>query len=195
MGWTKRRSRGQSMVEFAISLPVLMLLVLGTVDIGRGFHFDIEITNAARQGVRDGIIADSTDIGDAVRAEPNSAIADTIGVWGDTAKNQPNGCTPNTSTACGDPNGCPASAFSGNRQACFAIRTCTLSGAAGSSDLGTCLSYGPWQSRPEPGGGHGLQVLVVYKLAPITPVLSQFTAATGNNLYLKTTAVGNELYF
>lgn len=44
--------RGQSLVEFAIILPVMLLLVLGAVDLGMGFKTYIGLTNAAREGVR-----------------------------------------------------------------------------------------------------------------------------------------------
>lgn len=46
------RERGQSLVEFAIILPVLLLLVLGVVDLGMGFKTYITLTNASREGVR-----------------------------------------------------------------------------------------------------------------------------------------------
>ena len=41
---------GQSLVEFAIVLPVLLLLVLGTMDLARLFSTKITLTNAAREG-------------------------------------------------------------------------------------------------------------------------------------------------
>lgn len=43
--------RGQSVVEFALVLPVLMLLMLIAVDFGRLFFTTIQLTNAAREGV------------------------------------------------------------------------------------------------------------------------------------------------
>lgn len=43
--------RGQSVVEFALVLPVLMLLLLISVDFGRLFFTTIQLTNAAREGV------------------------------------------------------------------------------------------------------------------------------------------------
>ena len=43
--------RGQSVVEFALILPVLMLLMLTAVDFGRLFFTTIQLTNAAREGV------------------------------------------------------------------------------------------------------------------------------------------------
>jgi Flp pilus assembly protein TadG len=44
------RTRGQSIVELALILPVLMLLVAATLDLGRMFYSQITITNAAREG-------------------------------------------------------------------------------------------------------------------------------------------------
>jgi Flp pilus assembly protein TadG len=43
-------SRGQSIVELALILPVLMLLVASTLDLGRMFYSQVTITNAAREG-------------------------------------------------------------------------------------------------------------------------------------------------
>jgi hypothetical protein len=50
------RSRGQELVEFAIVLPLLLLVVFGILDLGRLFHALITTTNAAREGARYGII-------------------------------------------------------------------------------------------------------------------------------------------
>jgi hypothetical protein len=88
--------------------------------------------------------------------------------------------------------------FTGGRLACFSIRTCTLTGSSGSPDLGTCSTYGSWATRPSPAGGtgpHGLQVMVVYRLATVTPILGLVTSATGKDIYIRTYVVGNELYF
>ena len=46
----RSRSRGQSIVELALILPVLMLLVASTLDLGRMFYSQVTITNAAREG-------------------------------------------------------------------------------------------------------------------------------------------------
>src|ERR1700687_227212 len=47
----KRRS-GQSMVEFAVTLPILVLLVAGVLELGRGYVFAIPTSDAARDGAR-----------------------------------------------------------------------------------------------------------------------------------------------
>ena len=46
----KKGIRGQSLVEFALSISLLMLILLGVFDLGRVFHTYIVITNAAREG-------------------------------------------------------------------------------------------------------------------------------------------------
>ena len=46
--------RGQSLVEFALSSVVLLLLVGGLVDIGRAIYISEAISNAAREGARHG---------------------------------------------------------------------------------------------------------------------------------------------
>lgn len=48
------RRRGTSLVEFALILPVLMILVVGLIDLGRGWSMVGVISNAAREGARFG---------------------------------------------------------------------------------------------------------------------------------------------
>jgi len=45
-----QRSRGQALIEFALVLPLLLLLIVGAMDLGRMFFAKIVITNAAREG-------------------------------------------------------------------------------------------------------------------------------------------------
>lgn len=51
-GPLRGRSRGQSLVEFSLILPVLVIMVLGIVDFGVGLRSYISLTNAAREGAR-----------------------------------------------------------------------------------------------------------------------------------------------
>ena len=189
----RRHERGQALVEFVIIVPVLVLFVLLTVDIGRAYFEAIDAAGAARAGVRMGIISDTSDIGGALRDEPNSGISNNVATWGALGPGQPAGVCVNPNASCGDPSGCVASSFTGTQIACFAIRTCTLSGGG---DLGTCGSYGPWGFRPVPGTGHGLQVKVVIKFKSVTPALAQIAGAASQGvIYLVQSATGEELYF
>ncbi|TME92521.1 MAG: pilus assembly protein [Chloroflexi bacterium] len=183
-------SRGQALVEFAVTVPVMMLFVLLTVDVGRAYWESIDAAGAARAGARMGIICDTSDIGSALRDEPNSGIPNTVTAWGATGPGQAQGTCTSAGQTCGDPLGCPPSVFSGTRIACFAVRTCTLSGGG---DLGTCVAFG-WGLRPEPGAGHGLQVRVVIKFAAVTPALAQIVGPSGI-LFLNQSTIAEEVYF
>lgn len=46
-----KRKKGQALVEFALGLPLLVLLVFGVLDFGRAFQTKIVLTNAAREGI------------------------------------------------------------------------------------------------------------------------------------------------
>jgi Flp pilus assembly protein TadG len=53
------RQRGQSLVEFALSSVLLLLLVGGLVDIGRAIYISEALSNAAREGARHGVWFDA----------------------------------------------------------------------------------------------------------------------------------------
>ncbi|CAA9302610.1 MAG: hypothetical protein AVDCRST_MAG77-5792 [uncultured Chloroflexi bacterium] len=43
---------GQAVVEAALVLPILLLFLLGTIDLGRAFTVYVSVANAAREGAR-----------------------------------------------------------------------------------------------------------------------------------------------
>lgn len=47
-----RRQSGQSLVEFATLLPLIILLIIGAAETGNALNAYIGVTNAAREGVR-----------------------------------------------------------------------------------------------------------------------------------------------
>lgn len=51
-GRQSRSQRGQSLAELAVLLPLLLIIVLGNIDLGRVFFAYISVTNAARNGAR-----------------------------------------------------------------------------------------------------------------------------------------------
>jgi Flp pilus assembly protein TadG len=53
-----RGQRGAAMIEFAIVLPVLVILLLGTVEFSLLLYNKAMITNASREGARAGIVYD-----------------------------------------------------------------------------------------------------------------------------------------
>jgi Flp pilus assembly protein TadG len=56
----RRGGRGQSLVEFSLVLPILLLLLFGIIDAGRLIFTYNDVANAARSGVRTAIVNQST---------------------------------------------------------------------------------------------------------------------------------------
>jgi Flp pilus assembly protein TadG len=54
---TRRQNRGQSLVEFALALTLMLVLVAGAVDLGSAFFAFIAIRDAAQEGALYGSIA------------------------------------------------------------------------------------------------------------------------------------------
>ncbi len=73
--------QGQSLVEFALVLPVLLIIIVGVFDLGRVFFALITINNAARAGARSYTL--NIDVSKAQQAAvseaTNSGIAITTG--------------------------------------------------------------------------------------------------------------------
>ena len=69
----KKHNIGQGLIEFALVLPVLILVVYGVLELGRAFFAYIAITNASREGARVFTfrpdVTTIADIGTAVRKE------------------------------------------------------------------------------------------------------------------------------
>lgn len=51
-----RRSRGQELIEYALTLPLLVLLLFVILDLGRLVYYYSALQNAVREGARWGII-------------------------------------------------------------------------------------------------------------------------------------------
>ena len=66
-----RRENGQSMVEFALTLPLVLLLLCGIFEFGWVYGNALAVQNATREGVRAGIVA-------SVEAENNTLVTNKI---------------------------------------------------------------------------------------------------------------------
>jgi len=82
-----RRFRGQALVEFALILPVLLVILLGTVDAGRLIFAYNSVANAAREGGRTAIVNQTPD-------EVRQRAAEQATVLGMPTAD-PTGCPPN----------------------------------------------------------------------------------------------------
>lgn len=71
----KKDSKGQSLVEFALVLPILMMLILGMVEFGWILNGKITITSAAREGARAAVIFKSAaEAATAVESAVNRSV-------------------------------------------------------------------------------------------------------------------------
>ena len=52
----KRHGRGQALVEFALVIPLFLLLLFGLVDLGRAVFVNNSLAEAARDGARHGSV-------------------------------------------------------------------------------------------------------------------------------------------
>jgi hypothetical protein len=50
-----RRKRAQALAEMAVMVPFLVIGMMGMLDLGRAFYYQISITNAVREGARYGV--------------------------------------------------------------------------------------------------------------------------------------------
>ncbi len=88
--------RGQGLAELALILPVLMIIVLGTIDFGRAYFAYVSVTNGARNGaqyagaaptnasdmtgIRSAVLADTSDLVNTSATNP--AVATALGTDG-----------------------------------------------------------------------------------------------------------------
>jgi Flp pilus assembly protein TadG len=66
---------GQAMVEFALVLPILLIVLLGIVDFGRAWNARQVITDAAREGARVTVVNGSKAGPDSVNVLVSQALS------------------------------------------------------------------------------------------------------------------------
>ena len=65
----QKGEKGQALVEFALIVPIFLLLLFAILDFGMGFYSWITVTNSAREGARIGaVLASEQQIIDRVHA-------------------------------------------------------------------------------------------------------------------------------
>jgi Flp pilus assembly protein TadG len=68
---------GQALVEFALALPLMLLLIFGVLEFGRAFQIKIVLENAAREGVHY-LTYDRDDPGDNFVATKAAVVAESL---------------------------------------------------------------------------------------------------------------------
>jgi Flp pilus assembly protein TadG len=171
--------RGQSLVEFALSSVVLLLLVGGLVDIGRAIFISEALSNASREGARHGVwfdaprmshpYLDDAEIKSAVDAE----LA-TIGIPASILKNPSSTC-PSTSD--------------GNAFHNPPFASSAYPAVANQPWLYICYNNTPGLDFTSPATNQGqldLNVIVLYAYGPLTPLITAqfgiFKVATNQHM-------------
>jgi Flp pilus assembly protein TadG len=167
LGNRRRRQRSQSMVEFALVAPVLLLLLFGIIDFGRIIYAYITINQAVNEGARVAIrdsplLPSNADVEAAVRAHAVDVVL---------SNPCPNGpittATPPDNTgwiAITEPN--PPSAVE--------VLSPSLQNAPGGQQWRTNTAS---CSATNPAHNHApLQVTIRYSFVPITPLIQQAAA-------------------
>jgi Flp pilus assembly protein TadG len=81
VGRHRPHGRGQSLVEFALVLPLFLVLVMGIVDLGLSVFAYNSITNAAREGARLAIVnQDTTKVTSKAKSQATVARTPTVTV-------------------------------------------------------------------------------------------------------------------
>lgn len=171
--------RGQSMVEFALSSVVLLLLVSGLVDIGRAIYVSEALSNAAREGARHGIWYDSSKLSHPYLfdSEIKSAVDAEL-----AAISLPASVLKNPITTC--PATSDGNTFHNPPYASSAYPT-----AVNQPWLYICYNNTAgtdYTSPPANVGQQDLNVIVLYVYAPLTAIVNtQFTTVRlANNVHM-----------
>lgn len=184
----RRRSRGQAAVEFALLAPLLILLTVGTFDLGTTLADTTVVSGQVRAGLRTVQNNVTTDVGASVRGEDAPSILNNVGNWGLTGPGNINDCDPTQVThKCGDPQGCvtastdwttPGGAGLPNPIACFAVTYCYYAGTPPAGEVSCPVPASrTWGTRPVGTTANISIVLrVVIRFTPATPLIRQFTA-------------------
>ncbi|HEY4634032.1 MAG TPA: TadE family protein [Candidatus Limnocylindrales bacterium] len=101
----RRRLRGQSLVEFALVTPILLLIFAGAADLGRAFYAYVAIENAAKEGALFGSRSPLCDDAGTGCANPNNVVWHVRNELKEQGIRNPNGSELVPTVQCLAPNG------------------------------------------------------------------------------------------
>ncbi|HSS60559.1 MAG TPA: TadE/TadG family type IV pilus assembly protein [Candidatus Limnocylindrales bacterium] len=162
------KERGQSLVEFAVSSVVLLLLVGGLVDIGRSVFVQETLSNAVREGARHGAWYDAPSLShpylydNQIKGSVDAELA-AISLPASVLKNPGNTCPTSTD---------------GNAYHNPPYTSASYPPTANQPWLYICYANTPGLDYTSPATNMGqldLNVIVLYTYGPLTPLVkSQF---------------------
>jgi Flp pilus assembly protein TadG len=155
---SKERSRGQSLVEFALVVPIFLLMLFGLVDLGRLVHANSALSQAAREAAR---------------------VASVQAYWvGETGTD----CGPGGPTCPADESALRANVLAAANGMMVAVGqiqnsqlhvSCTLESAATPSGAWTSPPNGCSTQSVRQAPGARVSVRVAMDFTPITPIIGQ----------------------
>ena len=77
-----RDERGQALVEFALILPIILLLVVGMLEFARAWNLHQVMTDAAREGARRAVLADTKAVNGQTQDSVKKAMWDRLAQFG-----------------------------------------------------------------------------------------------------------------
>jgi Flp pilus assembly protein TadG len=134
---TKRRRRGNALIEAGLAAPVMFLLLSGVIDFGRAFYFTDAAASAARAGAQYGIESAANFANYAGMQQAAQTDAQGISNFSATATSYCKDAAGNTVD-------------------------CTASGAKGYVKVTTAITYNlmmPWPGLPNPLNVAGLAII------------------------------------
>jgi TadE-like protein len=145
-------SRGQSLVEFALVLPIFLFMLFGLIDVGRFVYLNSTLSQAAREGARVGSVEAS------YRGSSDPACGTTGGPV----------CPGNDTTLLAHVRSAADRMMSPFGNVSAANMSCVLAPPSGTTPTGawtgvTCSNHAP---------GNVISVRVTATYTPITPVIS-----------------------
>jgi Flp pilus assembly protein TadG len=157
---------GQSMVEFALSSVVLLLLVGGLIDLGRAVYISEILSSAVREGVRHGAWFDAPKVAHTYLddAQIQAAVDAQL-----TANSLPTSALQNSTTPCPAPT-------DGNSQHNPPYGNSSYPAAPNQVWLYICYDNNPaldYTTIPATTlSQHDLNVIILYTYGPLTPIIA-----------------------
>jgi len=141
----RSKGRGQSLVELALILPVFILVLVGILDFGRAFYAYNAISNAAREGARYGTVHHENRDSDGFPPydEPETIEEKAV-----------------------------AQVFILDQEQ-FRVRVRFPDPTRIDDAFCVANPYDPTCLNSDPGSGAPIEVTVIYRFQPLTPLVSQ----------------------
>lgn len=140
------KSMGQTLIEFAFILPLLLVLVMALFDIGRAVFYYAVLNNAVREGTRFAIVQSDCEY-----------------------RSNPTACSGNYVDA--NPTTCNVAASNGTNNICNAIEEKIFNIAGLLDNTNTTITIQHFDDGTEEPKEFYIEINISYNFSPITPGL------------------------